>query len=120
MRTPGDVVPGLVGERKIRGRRAEGQFVRGGAWVVHTGEDWQLPNLPAQLPGLGNSERGRSRRWLLLSRWIHPTAVQRQELNQLFALNRKVSKAYLLKESLDRLWMCHNPPCRLQLTCAIV
>jgi hypothetical protein len=30
--------------------------------------------------------------------------VKRQELNQLFALNRKLFKAYLLKESLDRLW----------------
>jgi transposase len=28
-------------------------------------------------------------------------------LNQLFALNRKVFKAYLLKESLDRLWSYH-------------
>jgi transposase len=32
---------------------------------------------------------------------------KRQELNQLFALNRKVFKAYLLKESLDRLWTYH-------------
>ena len=32
------------------------------------------------------------------------TAGKRQELNQLFALNRKLFKAYLLKESLDRLW----------------
>ena len=32
------------------------------------------------------------------------SASKRQELNQLFALNRKVFKAYLLKESLDRLW----------------
>jgi hypothetical protein len=40
----------------------------------------------------------------LLSRWVNLTAGKRQELNQLFALNRKVFKAYLLKESLDRLW----------------
>ena len=32
---------------------------------------------------------------------------KRQELTQLFALNRKVFKAYLLKESLDRLWTYH-------------
>ncbi len=32
------------------------------------------------------------------------TEVKRRELNQLFALNRKLFKAYLLKESLDRLW----------------
>jgi transposase len=30
--------------------------------------------------------------------------VKRQELNQLFALNRKLFKACLLKESQDRLW----------------
>ena len=30
-----------------------------------------------------------------------------RELNQLFALNRKMLKAYLLKESLDRLWTYH-------------
>lgn len=55
----------------------------------------------------GGQMRGlvKGKRWLLLSRWIHLTAVKRQELNQLFALNRKVFKAYLLKESLDRLWM---------------
>ena len=46
----------------------------------------------------------KGKRWLLLSRWINLTAGKRQELNQLFALNRKVFKAYLLKESLDRLW----------------
>ena len=33
-----------------------------------------------------------------------PDAGKRQELNELFALNRKLLKAYLLKESLDRLW----------------
>ena len=46
----------------------------------------------------------KGKRWLLLSRWVNLTASKRQELNQLFALNRKVFKAYLLKESLDRLW----------------
>jgi transposase len=44
------------------------------------------------------------KRWLLLSRWVNLSECKRQELNQLFALNRKVFKAYLLKESLDRLW----------------
>ncbi len=43
-------------------------------------------------------------RWLLLTRWANLTGGKRQELNQLFALNRKVFKAYLLKESPDRLW----------------
>jgi len=57
----------------------------------------------------GGRMRGvvKGKRWLLLSRWVNLTAGKRQELNQLFALNRKVLKAYLLKESLDRLWTYH-------------
>jgi len=46
----------------------------------------------------------KGKRWLLLSRWVHLTAAKRQQLNALFALNRRVFKAYLLKESLDQLW----------------
>lgn len=49
----------------------------------------------------------KGKRWLLLSRWVNLTAGRRQELNRLFALNRKVFKAYLLKESLERLWTYH-------------
>jgi len=49
----------------------------------------------------------KGKRWLLLSRWMNLTPGQRRGLNQLFALNRKVFKAYLLKESLDRLWTYH-------------
>lgn len=54
----------------------------------------------------GGRMRGlvKGKRWLLLTRWMNLTAGKRQELNQLFALNRKVFKAYILKESLDRLW----------------
>jgi transposase len=57
----------------------------------------------------GGRMRGmvKGKRWLLLSRWVNLTAGKRQELNHLFALNRKVFKAYLLKESLDRLWTYH-------------
>jgi transposase len=47
----------------------------------------------------------KGKRWLLLSRWIHLNSDKRRQLEALFALNRKVFKAYLLKESLDRLWM---------------
>jgi transposase len=46
----------------------------------------------------------KGKRWLLLTRWVNLPDAKRQELNQLFALNRKILKAYLLKESLDRLW----------------
>ena len=46
----------------------------------------------------------KGKRWLLLTRWVHLNSDKRQQLNQLFSLNRKVMKAYLLKESLERLW----------------
>ena len=46
----------------------------------------------------------KGKRWLLLTRWVHLTANKRQQLNELFALNRKIMKAYFLKESLERLW----------------
>ncbi|MGC8550040.1 MAG: transposase [Acidobacteriaceae bacterium] len=46
----------------------------------------------------------KGKRWLLLTRWVHLTARKKQQLNALFALNRRLLKAYLLKESLDRLW----------------
>ena len=56
----------------------------------------------------GGRMRGlvKGKRWLLLTRWVNLTPGKRQELTQLFAINRKVFKAYLLKESLDRLWQC--------------
>jgi transposase len=49
----------------------------------------------------------KGKRWLLLSRWVNLSVSKRQELNRMFALNRKLFKAYLLKESLDRLWSYH-------------
>ena len=54
----------------------------------------------------GGSARGlvKGKRWVLLSRWVNLTTNKKKELNALFALNRRLFKAYLLKESLDRLW----------------
>jgi transposase len=46
----------------------------------------------------------KGKRWLLLTRWVNLSTQKRRQLNALFALNRRVMKAYLLKESLDRLW----------------
>jgi hypothetical protein len=43
-------------------------------------------------------------RWLLLSRWAHLNTNKKRQLNELFTLNQRVMKAYLLKESPDRLW----------------
>jgi transposase len=54
----------------------------------------------------GPKKRGliKGKKWLLLSRWKNLTYTHRGELNRLFRLNRRVFKAYLLKESLERLW----------------
>jgi transposase len=54
----------------------------------------------------GKKMRGliKGKRWLLRSRWVNLSTRKRGELNALFRLNRRVMKAYLLKESLDRLW----------------
>lgn len=52
----------------------------------------------------GKRDLVKGKRWLLLSRWVNLSAGKQQQLNGLFALNRKLFKAYLLKESLDRLW----------------
>jgi transposase len=57
----------------------------------------------------GGRMRGvvKGKRWLLLSRWVNLDSGKKRELNTLFALNRRILKAYLLKESLDRLWTFH-------------
>src|ERR1700736_4368182 len=49
----------------------------------------------------------KGKKWLLLSRWKNLVPRQRGVLNRLFQLNRRVFKAYLLKESLERLWDYH-------------
>jgi hypothetical protein len=41
----------------------------------------------------------------VLSRWVNLDTSKRKQLNELFVMNRKLLKAYQLKESLDRLWM---------------
>src|SRR6202171_2462940 len=46
----------------------------------------------------------RGKRWLLLTSWLHLDRGKRRQLNALFALNRRILKAYLLKESLRQLW----------------
>jgi transposase len=47
---------------------------------------------------------GRGKRWLLLRRWKTVRGSKRHELQQLFAANRRLFKAYVLREQLDRLW----------------
>jgi len=52
---------------------------------------------------------GRGKRWLLLRRWKTVRGAKRHELQQLFAVNRRLFKAYVLREQLDRLWMYKTP-----------
>jgi transposase len=47
---------------------------------------------------------GRGKRWLLLRRWKTVRGSKRSELQQLFAANHRLFKAYVLREQLDRLW----------------
>src|SRR5215469_10228221 len=63
-------------------------------------------NSGAPSSSAGGHMRGlvKGKRWLLLTRWTNLDGRKRQLLNDLFGLNRRVMKAYLLKESLDRLW----------------
>jgi len=53
---------------------------------------------------------GRGKRWLLLRRWKTVRGSKRRELQQLFAVNRRLFKAYVLREQLDRLWSYKTPP----------
>jgi len=46
----------------------------------------------------------RGKRWLLLRSWIHLDREDRQTLRELFALNRRLAKAYLLRDQLSQLW----------------
>ena len=54
----------------------------------------------------GGRMRGlvKGKRWLLLTRWVNLASSKRQELNALFSMNRRLLKAYVLKESLGRIW----------------
>ena len=55
-------------------------------------------------PGAVMRAFGRGKRWLLLRRWKTVRGSKRGELQQLFAANRRLFKAYVLREQLDRLW----------------
>ena len=54
--------------------------------------------------GGATRELVKGKHWLLLTRWVNLNSKNKRLLNPLFGLNRRVMKAYLLKESLDRLW----------------
>lgn len=46
----------------------------------------------------------RGKRWLLLTRWHNLSRPRRTELREALALNRRLMKAYYLKEQIERLW----------------
>src|SRR5262249_52924839 len=53
---------------------------------------------------------GRGKRWLLLRRWATVRGSKRAELQELFAANRRLFRAYVLREQLDRLWTYKTRP----------
>ncbi len=55
-------------------------------------------------------KHGRGKRWLLLRRWKTVRGSKRAELRTLFAANRRLFKAYVLREQLDRLWTYKTRP----------
>src|SRR5262249_29610226 len=55
-------------------------------------------------PGGRERELVKGERRLLLRRRVDLKTEKKRQLNQLFRLNRRVMKAYLLKESLSGLW----------------
>jgi transposase len=66
---------------------------------------------PGVLPrGRRDGAVGRGKRWLLLRRWANVRGSKRQELLELFAANRRLFKAYVLREQLDRLWTYKTRP----------
>ena len=50
----------------------------------------------------------KGKRWLLLSRWSNLSKAKQSNLKELLRLNRRLGKAYLMKESLDQLWKQRN------------
>jgi transposase len=46
----------------------------------------------------------RGKRWLLLTRWKNLTRKKRSLLNEAFAMNRRLFKAYYSKEQIEHLW----------------
>jgi transposase len=53
---------------------------------------------------------GRGKRWLLLRRWKTLRGSKRAALQALFTANRRLFKAYVLREQLDRLWTYKTRP----------
>ncbi len=46
----------------------------------------------------------RGKRWLLLTRWRNLSRSKRGQLKEALAMNRRLFKAYYLKEQIERLW----------------
>ncbi len=46
----------------------------------------------------------RGKRWLLLTRWHNLTRAKKTQLQEALSMNRRLFKAYYLKEEIERLW----------------
>ncbi len=51
----------------------------------------------------------KGQKYVLLSRWDNLTAEKQTALRELFRVNARLNKAYLLKESFGQLWSYHRP-----------
>jgi transposase len=51
----------------------------------------------------------KGQKFVLLSRWENLTATKQQALNELFRVNKRLYRAYLLKESFGQLWDYRRP-----------
>ena len=74
------------------------------SWTIRTAAVSEVRREEFFRKGGAARELIKGKHWLLLTRWVHLNTNRKRQLNELFALNRRVMKAYLLKESLDRLW----------------
>ncbi|MGH7484293.1 MAG: transposase, partial [bacterium] len=98
-----------------KARRAENAFLaeRDRTRVTrqprHTGLD-EIHRQEFFRAGAVMREHGRGKRWLLLRRWKTVRGSKRAELQALFVANRRLFKAYVLREQLDRLWSYKTRP----------
>ena len=56
----------------------------------------------------------KGKHWLLRTRWVNLSVGKKPMLKERFALNHRLMKAYLLKQSLDRLWNYRYPGAKMR------
>jgi Transposase len=98
------ILPGSPMRRPVRSSRRKGFNFIGSR---HQQGNRRKQRRPARRNSPARTARrtdGQGQALVVVDRWISLSSGKRQGLNSLFTLNRKLFKAYVLKESLDRLW----------------